>query len=141
MLQFNQVISKLQKRVDAYPKFIEEEAIDSSKEFEEETIDANTAKLDQGIDTNGTSLGTYASIAYKGRLQPVDLKLTGDFRGGIEGRYGKKEFELIGTDSKTDELQDKYGEPIIGVPNDFLPELVSLITPDLQDKSIMYFGS
>lgn len=82
----------------------------------EQLEDLNTLQLDTGSDTEGKSLGSYRSIAYKGRLTPVDLKDTGAFRKGLKVKSVKGVIEMDSTDKKTVKLAEKYGDDIVGIP-------------------------
>lgn len=84
----------------------------------DEITDLNTIELDKGLDSNGKDLGTYKNFDYKDRFRPVDLLLTGRFRGSIFPKTGKKNFEMVATDEKTDMLQDKYGDEILGIKDE-----------------------
>lgn len=93
------------------------ESIDySANNNKEELLDENTAMLDKGTDTKGNDLGIYKDISYKGRLRPVDLKDTGDFRRSFDIVAKDGTIDVIASDYKTGRLQDKYGDDILGVP-------------------------
>lgn len=82
----------------------------------EQLEDLNTLQLDEGSDTEGKSLGNYRNIAYKGRLNPVDLKDTGAFRKGLKVKSVKGVIEMDSTDKKTVKLAERYGDNIVGIP-------------------------
>ena len=82
----------------------------------EQLEDLNTLQLDTGADTEGKSLGNYRNIAYKGRLNPVDLKDTGAFRKGLKVKSVKGVIEMDSTDTKTVKLTERYGDNIVGIP-------------------------
>ena len=75
--------------------------------------DQVTSQLQRGVDGKDESLGEYASYAYKGRLEPVDLRLTGDFWRSIVPKTYNDYFEMTATDPKTEMLTQKYGDAIL----------------------------
>ena len=73
-------------------------------------------QLGKGLDSEDESLGTYASLAYKGRYQPVDLYDTGSFyRKMYASVTAGGTFYTSSTDSKNQKLERKYGKDIHGV--------------------------
>lgn len=100
-----------------------EQAIDYAvKVHKEELEDLNTMQLDQGLDMEGKSLGGYKSIAYKGRINPVDLKKSGDWRKSQKVTSKNGVIDMTATNWKTRVLiegegrQRGYGEDILGLP-------------------------
>src|SRR5690606_4055601 len=67
---------------------------------EEKILDLNRQQLDRGLDSEGKSLGRYKNFKYKNRWQPVDLKLTGDFRNKFSLQVTDKETEIFSQDVK-----------------------------------------
>lgn len=86
-------------------------------EHEAELTDLNRKQLDKGLDAAGNDLGDYRYYEYKNRWRPVDLKDTGAFRRSFDIKPFGKGFEVVATDPKADELQDKYGDAILGLPD------------------------
>ncbi|WP_080057185.1 hypothetical protein [Spirosoma aerolatum] len=86
-------------------------------QHEAQITDFNRKQLDKGLRSDGSDLGQYSSIKYKGRLRPVDLDLTGAFRDSFQVDPETGGFIINATDSKTEKLQTKYGEDILGVPD------------------------
>ena len=85
----------------------------------DEIILLNQAQMYQSsIDSEGNQLGGYYFKYYedlKKGLNPglggkVDLYLTGDFYGGFYVKVEDMEFIIGSNDSKSDELENKYGK-------------------------------
>lgn len=121
----------IEKKIDGINLF---QAIDFSvANHNTELEDLNTLQLDKGIDTEGKSLGTYKDIRYKGRIDRVDLKDEGDFRGSINAISRQGQITLTATDWKTNKLTTRYGENIIGIPRKDLEngEVKSILLEDI----------
>jgi hypothetical protein len=101
---------------------------------EDAIMDLNRQQLDRGLDSEGQSLGRYKNFKYKGRFQPVDLKLTGDFRNKFSLQVSDKETEIFSQDEKEEKLKKKYGKQIFGVPTPLLPNMIDLIENDFIDN-------
>jgi carbon monoxide dehydrogenase subunit G len=99
-----------------------------------EIEDLNIAQLKQGLKSDGTSTGEYKSIAYKGYLTPVDLEKTGAFHKGISAESKNAQLFIDSSDSKTNELQDKYGDEILGLTDENLDEVVEYIIDDVANN-------
>lgn len=97
---------------------------------EEAILDINRQQLDRGQDSKGNSLGKYANFKYKGRFQPVDLKLTGDFRDKFSLQVDDKKTEIFSQDQKEELLKKKYGKDIFGISAPFIPNVVDAIDDD-----------
>jgi len=94
-------------------------------------LDLATEQLDTGKDQEGGDLGTYANIAYKGRLKPVDLKDTGAFRRSFDLKHRGNVLSVTASDEKTDKLQDKYGDDILGLPRPKWDEIKDIVKVDV----------
>lgn len=93
-----------------------EVSLEAVRENEGMLIEMNHAQLQNSIDREGDPLGEYASIEYanlKGRID-VDLRLTGAFYRSWRIEADKFPIIFGATDSKTEELTQKYGEEIFG---------------------------
>lgn len=101
----------------------------------DEIVQLNKSQLSLGEDSAGESLGEYANFSYKNRWKPVDLLLTGDFwrRLTVVVRPDNESFEIVGFDEKTADLQQRYGEKIIGISKELLPEIPSIIKTEMQE--------
>lgn len=82
-------------------------------------LDYNRNQLSKGLKSTGELIKPfYASLNYKGRRSPVDLKQEGDFYKSFKltAIKGSDVFLYIyATDSKTERLQEKYGNAILGL--------------------------
>ncbi len=102
----------------------------SLRKNDEKILDLNRQQLDRGRDATGGSLGRYRSFKYKGRWEPIDLKLKGDFRGKLTLEVGKNESNIFSQDQKAGVLEKRYGKDIYGVPVPFLPNVQEIILDD-----------
>lgn len=96
-----------------------------------EIADLNTEQLNRGQKAGGGTTGVYANFGYKGRLSPVDLYDTGDLHKSIKPRISVKQVELVATDAKIDELQDRYGDDILGLTDANVTEAGQIIKRSL----------
>jgi len=105
----------------------------------EELEDLNTFQLDKGLDSEDKNLGQYKSIAYKGRLSPVDLKDDGDFRGSINAISKQGQITMSATDWKYPILssEKKWGKDIVGIPKSDLVKgtLKGILLDDIQKEA------
>jgi hypothetical protein len=101
---------------------------------ENEIMDLNRQQLDRGLDANGDSLGRYKNFKYKNRYQPVDLKLTGEFRRKFTLQSDDKETEIFSQDLKAKWLEKRYGVDINGVPSSLIPNMQELIIDDFTEE-------
>lgn len=92
----------------------------------------NREQLEKGLDSENKDLGIYRDFAYKNRFRPVDLKLTGDFHRSIKPEFASESFNMVATDEKTEKLQDKYGDDIIGLSDKSIEELGTDIIGQVQ---------
>lgn len=109
----------------------------------EEIVDANTASLSAGKFPDGDQMPDYRSVSYSEFKQSIgsqaplgvtDLKLTGAFHSGFYLKATGQGYEIGSTDSKSSELEAKYGSDIFGIAKDYDKErLVSLFTKLLRD--------
>ena len=101
-------------------KFNAEKVVENVyEETKEPLADLNAVQLLQGLSAKGKNLKSYANAeyaAYKNQLNPLpgygnpDLRLTGAFYRGIYSAFNNGQLEINSTDSKTADLQKKYGE-------------------------------
>lgn len=77
-----------------------------------------------GERSDGKKIGKYKSVPYAVRKQAmnplagfkiVDLRLSGEFHGGIFADVREDKVVFDSLDSKTEDLVDKYGEKIFGL--------------------------
>jgi hypothetical protein len=93
----------------------------------EEMILLNQAQLyTESIDKDGDPLGGYKQIEYENlkiEMNPqlggrVDLYLTGEFYAGFYVEVLKDEYIIGSKDSKSEELENKYGTAIFGLTDE-----------------------
>jgi hypothetical protein len=104
------------------------------EQTKESLADLNAVQLLQGQSAKGKNLKSYANeeyAAYKNRLNPLpgygnpDLRLTGAFYQGIRAEFSGGRLQITSTDSKTTDLQKKYGdENMFGLSEKFRNEHV-----------------
>jgi hypothetical protein len=97
---------------------------------EEKVLDLNRQQLDKGLDSEGRSLGKYKNFKYKGRFEPVDLKLTGAFRGAFTLKIDDQQTEIFSKDAKELKLVKRYGKDIFGVASPLIPQVQGVILVD-----------
>jgi hypothetical protein len=110
--------------------------------------DANTAQLGEGLDADNRDITPeYAPLTVEikqAKGQPSDrvtLRDEGDFYAGIVARVRGEAVELVGTDPKTQELQQKYGNNIIGLSDQAVDEFRDdYVRPELQAKTREVLG-
>ncbi len=118
---FTTPLKKL-KPLDALKKAIEQN--------EEAIFDLNRGQLDRGLDSRGKSLGRYKSFKYKGRFQPIDLKLTGKMRNEMSMQISDKQTEIFSQDPKEAVNLKRYGKDIWGVPAQLIPNMGEIVKDD-----------
>jgi hypothetical protein len=108
----------------------------------------NQQQLEAGLDAEGLLIeppytGTTREIK-KQKGQPTDrvtLKDKGDFYRGIVAKVRAQDVGLEGTDSKTQELQEKYGQDIIGISDEAVDAFRDdYVRPELQYKTREVLG-
>jgi hypothetical protein len=97
---------------------------------EDKIMDLNRQQLDRGLDSTGRSLGKYKNFKYKNRFQPVDLKLTGEFRNKFSLQISDTDTEIFSQDQKEGKLVKKYGKDIFGVPSPLIGNVEDIIKED-----------
>jgi hypothetical protein len=107
---------------------------DSVKLHDSEIEDLNIFQLKDGVNSDGKSIGQYSSLAYKGRLDPVDLEKDGGFYKGINAKSKGGLLEISSTDEKERILKRDWGENILGLNVDNMHEAASYIIDDVADN-------
>lgn len=107
------------------------------EKHDQQIIDYNLQQLDRGLDAKGKSLGKYANFKYKNRFQPVDLKLTGEYRRKKTLAAGKKSAEMFSQDEKAAKLEKKYGKDIEGLNKQNTDNVGELIQPYVQQLFLL----
>jgi len=135
-----QMINKLQRITEQELQQKMEILITSDPILKQEKIQ----ELKRGDRPNGSEIGTYRSNSYslfKSSLNPlaggyVDLILTGAFSNNLFIEKRSKRYFFDSTDSKSDDLFNKYGQDLRGLSTitferaqkeRYAPELVKLI--------------
>lgn len=117
MDKLDELIRKLSNLNPVVLSAIEETFADNDSVVE----DLNISQLQRGERSDGVILPDYSprSVAVFGKPPgPIRLFDTGAFYRGIT-LVASREFAVLeGRDSKTEELQDRYGDRIIGVTED-----------------------
>jgi hypothetical protein len=117
---------------------------DNATEFELDNI----AQLEAGLDAEGEEITpAYARATVKLKQQkgqPADrvtLKDRGDFYRGIVAQVRGEQVKNVGTDEKTQELQEKYGDDILGVAEPAVEAFrEQLLLPELQYQTNRLLG-
>lgn len=110
--------------------------------------DANAAQLEAGLDADGRQITPeYTELTVdiktaKGQVTDhVTLRDSGAFYAGIVAQVRGQELELVGTDSKTAKLQEKYGDAIIGLSEQAIDEFrEEYVRPELEAKTREILG-
>jgi hypothetical protein len=110
--------------------------------------DANAAQLEAGLDADGRQITPeYAELTVDiktAKGQPtsrVTLRDSGAFYAGIVAQVRGQELEMTGTDPKTRELQEKYGDDIIGLSEEAVAEFrEDYVRPELEAKTREILG-
>lgn len=98
----------------------------------------------QGVDSEGSSLGEYKpyTIYYKTHIAPqlgydtrtenITLKDTGAYYRSFTVEFGADEMEILSTDSKANELEERYGK-VFGMTERDISSFNDRIRPDFKD--------
>lgn len=119
----------------------------------QELADLNRDQLRHGYDKNGERLRPYSSLTYaidKNQKNPLagvgnpDLRDTGRFYNGWKIDVSQTDIIFDSTDSKTPDLESKYGQNIFGLTIESKSTYVNSILYDLikryiQDKTKVSF--
>lgn len=96
------------------------------KAREEDIPELNRDQLKQGQRADGTFLPPYSSNSvskFGKKAGPIKLFDTGAFYEGIKPEFKKEEFSITDSDRKTEMLQDRYGDSILGLSDLSISEL------------------
>lgn len=118
-------------------EWMQEIVNDNSEQIE----DLNTGQLDQGMDSEGqliTPFYTPFTVQIKkAKGQEADfvtLKDTGAFRKSFKTDVFADRFQIDATDSKRDELVEKYSKEIFGLTEESQDDLRALFKDELEEK-------
>ncbi len=141
-------IDKYYKKISTYN--LDKALVRVLKKLEAEIIDANILQhTELGVDSSGVSISSYApytqTTVFLKRLDNtlssgdptiVNLNDTESFHDKFKIIWGVVDHEITSTDSKTDELVDKYGD-IFGLTdaslNDLKPAIMQLLIEDIKN--------
>lgn len=143
-----EVIENMAKNLSKVLSGIDKIIVDASERNKDEFADIQTDQMQKGKNSEGGSIGRLRSPAYsqrkknRGGVAPfgqVDLRNTGKFQRGVFAKVSATGILLDSTDSKTEELTEKYGEEIFGynedskdvVPEVLIPSVVFQIRRDI----------
>jgi hypothetical protein len=120
-MAFFSVISDLKKSISKIENRLPRAAKTALKANAYELSRYNRERLLKGQKSDLSFLPNYSpsSVNNFGK-QPGPIKLydTGDFQKSIKPNFGNEAFEMEATDSKTDMLQDTYGDDILGIDDE-----------------------
>lgn len=108
----------------------------------------NQQQLEAGLDADGRTIEpayTFATVRIKEEKgqesQHVTLRDRGDFYRGIVARVRGEAIEVVGTDKKTQALQEKYGEAIIGLSEEAIDAFrEDYVRPELEYQTRHLLG-
>ncbi|TPG66071.1 hypothetical protein [Hymenobacter nivis] len=108
----------------------------------------NIHQLEEGLDADGRDITpeyTPFTVELKQEKgQPSDrvtLKDSGEFYRGLVARVRGPELEMVGTDEKTAELQQKYGDAVVGLSDESLDDFrETYVRPELEYKTREILG-
>jgi hypothetical protein len=89
----------------------------------------NDQQLDRGLDADGKSLGKYKNYKYKNRFEPIDLKLTGEFRRKESIGVDEKKTEFFSQDWKAPMIEKRWPKAL-GLTFQNLVIMGEIIKPD-----------
>lgn len=145
MTDFDDKLHSLKLRFDWLSRNVEPFLMDTLKGREAEIEDLNLGQLEQGKDSQGQDIKPdytpYTKAIKSAKGQPTDrvtLKDEGDFHKSITYKVQQKSLEYQATDPKTEALEDKYGEEILGLDDSSLSEVADMILDSLYQKTINF---
>lgn len=111
-------LNKLKQQFEALREQMPSMLKESFEELKPVVEDLNIAQLDRGERADGSILPNYSIVSvsvYGKRPGPMNLHNEGNFWRGITLEVYDNGVELIGRDMKTEMLQLRYGDEIIGL--------------------------
>jgi len=109
---------------------------------EKPLVDINRKQMQVGKNAEGQIIGAYRSTSYakfkkqmgsKAPYRAVDLLLTGNFQKDMILETDDKDYQILSTDEKTDDLVSKYGDVIFGIAPENKSEAQNLNTKKLAE--------
>lgn len=138
--EFEEIRKKIAGIVPAMPVLIKS----SFEQIKPAVEDANIGQLEKGERADGTSLPNYSMVSvtvYGKRPGPMNLHDTGDFWRGITLEVYDDSIELIGRDIKTQMLQLRFGDEILGLSEESQDSITEdYLAPVLETEVEDYFG-
>lgn len=111
---------------------------------ESHAMELNNQQLFQGERADGTSLPDYSFVSvnfFNKPSGPIRLFDTGDFYNGFIFSSSNFPFFITSKDSKTDDLQERYGSEIFGLTQENLSGFAKVfILPTIGKKLRDYLG-
>jgi hypothetical protein len=137
--EFEEIKRKIAGIIPAMPVLIKS----SFEQIKPSVEDANIEQLDRGERADGTMLPNYSFVSvgvYGKKPGPMNLHDTGSFWRGITLEVYDDSIELIGRDIKTQMLQLRYGDEIIGLSEKSQDSITEdYLQPVLSDEVNQYF--
>jgi len=109
---------------------------------EKPLVQINRRQMQVGKNAEGQAIGAYRSASYakfkkqmgsKAPYRVVDLLLTGNFQKEMILETDDRDYQILSTDDKTDDLVSKYGENIFGIAPENKTEAQALNTKKLAE--------
>jgi len=108
------ILSLLKKVQSLNTDKVINDAFDNTMDAYEEI---NRERMQDGVRSDGSTMPNYSFISqtvYGYPDEPIKLKATGAFQAGLEAKRNGDSIGITSTDSKSDMLEDRYGEEIFG---------------------------
>jgi hypothetical protein len=138
-----QTIKTLYQKLEALDT--DQVIVNSLEQTKEEIANLNVEQMNKGFNSKGEKIGAYRNELYaeeKHRMNPLpgfgvpDLRLTGAFYGGTTVKVSGQTLMIDSSDSKSIELQEKYGKEIFGLSGVYKREYLNESLGPVFRKSI-----
>jgi hypothetical protein len=133
----NQLIAKINKVPNEVQRLVMNEIAQNTNILE----DLNAEQLNKGIDSKGQKITPdytpFTKAIKRAKGQPTDrvtLKDTGDFYSSIDYSANFSGVDYTATDSKTNDLTEKYGDDILGLTDESINDVIDFVEIDLAEK-------
>ena len=147
MSKLKSIISNLQALKAGALKTL---VVNTLEENKSELEDNQTDQMSKGENSQGQPIGFYRSFSYasfkksiggKAPLGVVDLNLTGSFQSKTFAQVTSNTVSFNSTDSKTEDLTQKYTENIFGLnAESWMKFNNEVLFPNLKPKVIKYIN-
>lgn len=141
------IFDQIARNIQQVRKDLHTDLVSAMASNKEEVVDANVDQIERGIAPDEGYIGKYRSDEYakykksigsKAPSGKVDLKLEGDFIGGIFANPVADGLSIDSTDYKTDKLEEKYDGRIFGLTpkskQDLAPQIVGEYLKKFKDE-------